>query len=413
MKILSCLTGLIDTSQRQKLFHKNLFLDESAYHDLSDNEAEFDNEEEFECDTKPSIYSKEFENEANVYKLKHLPVPLTETIAEVLQEFTHDKFIFDDISFVIEMSRKRALSPYAIIVALIYLNRLKKKKANSSGFSKSFFSTSESGFDKYSANYLTNTELCLISLLLASKYLIDEGETEEIYNDEWADVSDLPVQEINKLEKSFLRQMEWELYVSSKEFWMFTNELTERTTRKKIQHQYNQCTYTDLEFLLSSSSNFSPEIAKKFFEQLTKVFIVFSTTMVYIVASSFAVTVCLFYIKTQIDNVSQQQSQVTNENNENRTQVCIEMDRNLYSRQVETSNSLTYLQNDLESIKRTNSNRPITYKLNEMNECHNMKVMNLVEAVKVLKMNKKVAFNQRKRHHRIGNLNFMNQLILK
>ena len=77
MKILSCLTGLIDTSQRQKLFHKNLFLDESAYHDLSDNEAEFDNEEEFECDTKPSIYSKEFENEANVYKLKHLPVPLT------------------------------------------------------------------------------------------------------------------------------------------------------------------------------------------------------------------------------------------------------------------------------------------------------------------------------------------------
>ncbi len=64
--------------------------------------------------------------------------------------------------------------------------------------------------------------------LLASKYLIDEGESEEIYNDEWAAVSELPVKEINKLEKSILRQLDWQLYVSSEEFWKFTNVLTEK-----------------------------------------------------------------------------------------------------------------------------------------------------------------------------------------
>jgi hypothetical protein len=58
--------------------------------------------------------------------------------------------------------------------------------------------------------------------------LTDEGETEEIYNDEWASVSELPVKEINNLEKSILRQLDWELYVSSEEFWTFTNALTEK-----------------------------------------------------------------------------------------------------------------------------------------------------------------------------------------
>jgi hypothetical protein len=52
-----------------------------------------------------------------------------------------------------------------------------------------------------SNNFLNNKQM------LASKYLIDEGESEEIYNSEWAKASELPVDELNKLERSFLRQM--------------------------------------------------------------------------------------------------------------------------------------------------------------------------------------------------------------
>ena len=41
--------------------------------------------------------------------------------------------------------------------------------------------------------------------MLASKYLYDEGVTEEVYNDEWADSADMDVEDINQLEYDFLQ----------------------------------------------------------------------------------------------------------------------------------------------------------------------------------------------------------------
>jgi hypothetical protein len=86
----------------------------------------------------------------------------------MLQEFSRDQFFINDISFIFEMSRKRSISPYAIVVALIYLNRLKNKPKSSNSYEtwhSSLNGSNEKEFDKYSANYLTNTELCLISLV--------------------------------------------------------------------------------------------------------------------------------------------------------------------------------------------------------------------------------------------------------
>jgi len=87
------------------------------------------------------------------------------TIAEVLQELSHDKFLVDDISFIFEMSRKRAISPYALVIALIYLNRLKTKNTSMKTNQMKYSKTPLGSFDKYSASYLTNTELCLVSLV--------------------------------------------------------------------------------------------------------------------------------------------------------------------------------------------------------------------------------------------------------
>ena len=64
--------------------------------------------------------------------------------------------------------------------------------------------------------------------LLASKYLVDEGESDEIYNNEWASVADIPIKKINSLERTFLNKIEWNMFVSSDEFWNFTNDLTEK-----------------------------------------------------------------------------------------------------------------------------------------------------------------------------------------
>lgn len=74
---------------------------------------------------------------------------------------------------------------------------------------------------------------------MASKYLVDEGEDDEIYNDEWAELVDYSVDKVNKLERSILRQLEWELYVSENEFWSFTKQLTERFLLKTKFKLYN------------------------------------------------------------------------------------------------------------------------------------------------------------------------------
>lgn len=40
--------------------------------------------------------------------------------------------------------------------------------------------------------------------MVASKYLYDEGEEEEVFNDEWGAAGKLDVQTVNKLEMNFL-----------------------------------------------------------------------------------------------------------------------------------------------------------------------------------------------------------------
>lgn len=206
---------------RDKL-HKNLFVNE-----CDDGEDE-------------STWLVEDEEEACKQQDEHrvgssLSMPLSDTIAEYAYDLTDDPFFFDDLSFVFELSRKRAISPYAILVALLYMKRLKQKTTSNNDtpiYIDSYSSRNviDSYFIKENVNpeSLTNSELCLVSMLLASKYLIDEGEDEEIYNNEWAKAANMSTEKINKLEKLVLGKMDWELYVSSDEFWSFTNQLTER-----------------------------------------------------------------------------------------------------------------------------------------------------------------------------------------
>lgn len=41
--------------------------------------------------------------------------------------------------------------------------------------------------------------------MVASKYLYDEGEEEEVFNDEWGAAGKLDVQTVNNLEMNFLK----------------------------------------------------------------------------------------------------------------------------------------------------------------------------------------------------------------
>lgn len=287
-----------DVLTSSHMFHQNLFKTKSNSFDNSSDDD--DNDSEYTVEDTSCHKRKQLE-------INDLSLPLTDTIAEFVQELSEDKFFINDISFIFELSRKRAISPCAIVVALIYLKRLKAKSQASTNlfninepYSCNNTYMNNNNYDKYAANCLSNTELCLISLLLASKYLVDEGEDEEIYNDEWADLVDFPVDKVNKLERSILKQMDWELYVSESEFWSFTDKLTERITRKKVKYQQYQCTYTDLDCLLSNSTQFSVNALKSNLNYLTKIMLICSSTIVYMAISSFVISSCVFYLRTQL-----------------------------------------------------------------------------------------------------------------
>lgn len=397
----------MDTSEPEKMFHKNLFLDDiNSPDNFPANDTDPDSDDQYSDDEEYNVFDQSCKRNSNLHTLNHLPAPLTESIAEVLQEFSKEKFFFDDLSFIFEMSRKRAISPYAIIVALIYLNRLKSKTAKASANTSSLLSSKSIGFDKYSASYLSNTELCLISLLLASKYLIDEGEDEEIYNEDWAKASELPVKEINKLEKSFLRQMDWELYVSSNEFWSFTNTLTEKITRKKVINQYNQCTYSDLEYLLSNSRVFSSEAIRSYLNLIAKLFFICSSTLVYITLSGFYIFAYVHFLKNHISMTSIMNIQTSSDNQHNLTNTemstyePVSIKSQTISNPMEITDSQIFDQNNLDSNFDEKQNVTSFISSNEHeNKCQFLNNSNELQVIAVfeLGMNKKSLFYSRKK----------------
>ena len=49
--------------------------------------------------------------------------------------------------------------------------------------------------------------------MVASKYLYDDGEVDEVFNDDWAEAGRVEVTEMNRLEIEFLCAVEWSLHV--------------------------------------------------------------------------------------------------------------------------------------------------------------------------------------------------------
>jgi hypothetical protein len=68
---------------------------------------------------------------------------------------------------------------------------------------------------------LTTKELYLIATLLADKYLIDEGEDEQLFNSELAELTGISTERIDLIERQVLLALDWNLYVSNDEFQEF------------------------------------------------------------------------------------------------------------------------------------------------------------------------------------------------
>lgn len=115
---------------------------------------------------------------------------LSKPLSEVAEAYFESASPFDylDPGFAARLAREAAVQPSALVLALVYLDRLRLR-------APADFAAADPA------------HLYLATLLLASKWLHDDGERDAVYNDEWAASAGLPLGILNHLELTTLAQL--------------------------------------------------------------------------------------------------------------------------------------------------------------------------------------------------------------
>ncbi|CAJ0934955.1 unnamed protein product [Ranitomeya imitator] len=125
----------------------------------------------------------------------------------------------------------------------------------------------------------------LVKAMVASKYLYDEGEEEEVFNDEWGAAGRLDVQTVNNLEMNFLRAIDWSLYTHPREFFEVLRWLEGRVAEQQGMKR-GWFTYTDVAVLLEQE--LWQKAFSDFCQQVTKLACLLSLVYLTGVATFFA-----------------------------------------------------------------------------------------------------------------------------
>lgn len=162
----------------------------------------------------------------------HSSLSLTNVMVEKFSE--NDNLFLERLCFdyAADLSREAVLSPCSLVVALIYLERLSQKNPN-------FVSS------------IPSSKLFLVSVMIASKFLNDEGEDDEVFNPDWANSANIDLTELNQLERDFLQAMDWSLFVDHEEFLETLGRIETRVAQREGSSR-GWLTYTDIEVLANS-----------------------------------------------------------------------------------------------------------------------------------------------------------------
>lgn len=137
-----------------------------------------------------------------------------------------------DVARAAEMSREACASPTSLVFALIYLDRLRR---NSPDFLQN----------------ISSADLFLVSMMVASKFLYDDGEEDEVFNDEWAKSGQMDVKDFNRLEVEFLAAIDWKVNVSTTDFDSALERIEKEIAYREVSRR-DWATYSDLEILSRS-----------------------------------------------------------------------------------------------------------------------------------------------------------------
>ncbi|XP_007909549.2 protein CNPPD1 [Callorhinchus milii] len=162
-----------------------------------------------------------------------LSCPVTDIAVELLQKSAPSPIRKLRKKYAAHVAREACISPCAMMLALVYIERLRHRNP------------------EY-LQQISSSDLFLISMMVASKYLYDEGEEEEVFNDEWGAAGKLDVHSVNTLEMNFLRAIDWSLYVNTQEFFELLNRMEGRVAQSQGLKR-GWFTYTDLCVLLEQA----------------------------------------------------------------------------------------------------------------------------------------------------------------
>ncbi|XP_060529920.1 protein CNPPD1 [Cylas formicarius] len=159
-----------------------------------------------------------------------LSFPVTELAVEMFSEVQKGKSL-DRLHWdtAAQISRNASVSPCSLVLAMLYFDRLKNCKPE----------------------YLERTapaDLFLVSLMVSSKYLFDDGECNEVFMKRWANSGGITCKQLVSLEKEFLKAIDWEIYVNELAFWKKLGEVETELAKRQAMPR-GHFTYTELQVL--------------------------------------------------------------------------------------------------------------------------------------------------------------------
>ncbi|KAI7811202.1 protein CNPPD1 [Triplophysa rosa] len=166
--------------------------------------------------------------------LDALSCPMTDIAVELLQKSAPSPIRKLHKKYAAHVAREACISPCAMMLALIYIKRLRHRNP------------------EY-LQQISSSDLFLISMMVASKYLYDEGEEEEVFNDEWGTAAKLDVKTVNTLEMNFLSAIDWNLFAEPSDLFKVLSQV-EGSIAERQGMKRGWFTYTDLCVLLEQSS---------------------------------------------------------------------------------------------------------------------------------------------------------------
>ncbi|GIY97330.1 protein CNPPD1 [Caerostris extrusa] len=256
----------------------NLLSNSCLYSDLQDSSNEFNGNGENMYDLnglgevfsdhilmskrlQKTLYAGNFDDLEHMDNFpEHPPIELTgltfKLFSKAVPNYGLDILDMDYVSVTSEATR---ISPCAMIMAMIYLERL---QINNSEYLET----------------VSPPGLFVVTMLVASKFLF-EDEEDAVSNRMWAELLNFDVKELNNLEQEFLSAIDWKVFVSESEYLRYLNNL-EKVIAVKQSSLRNWSSYTDI-YVLMQDPGFQ-KFLKSFLKEIVKTTILW--TLGYITA---------------------------------------------------------------------------------------------------------------------------------